>query len=267
MIREWIPHGVLRCCNVLLGRTIKFRGSYASWEEAKKNSSGYDSEKILDKVKKAVLEVKAGRAVYERDTIIFHEEQYSFPLVTCLMKVATRRGGRLTVLDYGGSLGSTYYQNRNMFSELDSLIWCIVEQQNYVKCGQEYIQEDNLRFFSTIQECLNYARPDIVLFSSVLQYLEKPYEVLGEVMEAGIEYILIDRTPCHPGNNDEITVQIVPKSIYKASYPAWIFNCKKLVSFMKGYDLLYEFDAADGTIKSGGHIASYKGFFLGKNIS
>ena len=54
-------------------RKYGYFGIYDSWEEARKHSSGYDSDKIIEKVKDAALKVKNGEAAYERDSIVFKE--------------------------------------------------------------------------------------------------------------------------------------------------------------------------------------------------
>ena len=104
-----------------------------------------------------------------------------------------------------------------------------------------------------------------MIISSVLQHLDDPYKVISNITSKNIEYIILDRTPCHEGKDDVLTIQIVPPGIYEASYPSWIFNCQNLINAINDYDLLYEFGAADGAVKSGGHTAQYKGFFLKKH--
>ncbi len=68
--------------------TVYWSGNYASWEEASKISSGYGEQKILDKVKEAILKVKNKEAVYKRDSVIFDHVQYSWPLLSNLLKHA-----------------------------------------------------------------------------------------------------------------------------------------------------------------------------------
>jgi putative methyltransferase (TIGR04325 family) len=111
---------------------------YNSWDQAIANSTGYNSKVILEKTKTALLKVKNGEAVYERDSVLFDHIEYSWPLLSGLMWVAAANGGTLNVLDYGGSLGSTYFQNRTFFSELKSVRCNIVEQPDHVKEGSKY---------------------------------------------------------------------------------------------------------------------------------
>ena len=73
-------------------------------------------------------------------------------------------------------------------------------------------------------------KPNVILLSSVLQYLEKPYEILKELKKINSNFMIIDRTPFTNRQDDIICIQHVPKSIYKASYPLWLFSKMKFIS-------------------------------------
>lgn len=224
-----------------------FFGSYSSWDEAYKNCTGYDSSNILEKTKNALLKVKRGEVVYERDSVLFDKIHYSWPLLVGLLRASSENHNRLSVLDFGGSLGSTYFQNREILSGLDSLKWSIVEQPHYVACGKKFFQSNELVFYDDLNACLLKERPDVFLASSVIQYLEKPYMVLSKIIESGVKWIIIDRTPFLLDNKkDLLTVQKVTPSVYDASYPAWFFNKKEFLNyFKKKYSLLGEFQGFD----------------------
>src|SRR5215475_3829712 len=89
-----------------------WKGDYSSWEAAKKQAGSYDDGIILEKVEQAALKVRNGEATYERDSVLFDRIEYSWPLLAALMWVAARNKGKLTVADFGGSLGSSYFQNK-----------------------------------------------------------------------------------------------------------------------------------------------------------
>ena len=74
-------------------------GNFNSWQEAKSKCSGYESDTILEKCKQALLKVKNGEAVYERDSFIFDKIQYSWGLLAGLQKAALESKGKLNVLD------------------------------------------------------------------------------------------------------------------------------------------------------------------------
>jgi hypothetical protein len=52
-----------------------WQGDFQSWNEAQSKTTGYDSEIILEKCKNALLKVKSGEAVYERDSVLFDSIQ------------------------------------------------------------------------------------------------------------------------------------------------------------------------------------------------
>ncbi len=237
-------------------------GNYSSWEQAVAESSGYDAQSILEKTKLALLKVKDQQAVYERDSVLFDEVDYSWSLLAGLMWVAARHGGKLNVLDFGGSLGSTYYQNRKFLAALSQVRWNIVEQLHYVETGKACFEDNSLRFYPTIPACLSESRPDIILLSGVLQYLKSPYSILKQVMEIPADLILIDRTPFWSGKEDRVFIQRVPPEIYAASYPIWVFSMERFFSiFQDEWKVLTMFD--NPTDRLNGPIDfSFQGIFI-----
>jgi putative methyltransferase (TIGR04325 family) len=216
-------------------------GDYNSWEEAKTHCTGYDDISILYKCKNALLQVKNGEAAYERDSVLFDEIQYNWGLLAGLQKTALENNGNLCILDFGGSLGSTYYQNRGFLNSLRNLQWCIVEQPHFVTCGKDHFENDQLKFYNTLQECMTKHKPQVLLLSSILQYLATPYDWVKELISLNIPCVIIDRTAFINSEIDILTVQNVPKEIYTASYPCWFFGKQLLVSWMKSYKITSTF--------------------------
>lgn len=238
---------------------LEYYGSFSSWDEAKKNSIGYESDIILDKVKNSLLKVKNGEAVYERDSFLFAKIQYPWPLLANLLWIASNNKNNLNIIDFGGSLGSTYFQNINYLKHLNSLRWNVVEQKSFVECGREFFKDKNLNFYYTINECLKNNKPDAIMLSSVLQYLEKPYDFLEELISYNFKYILFDRTYFSETEEDRITIQVVPKNIYEASYPCWFFSLKKFLSiFQNNYRLISDFEDYVGLKFAKGFIFEIK---------
>lgn len=243
--KDWLPPALVRQLRRLswLGEGISFEGPFASWEDAQQRSSGYDAETILEKVLSATLKVKSGEAAYERDSILFDEIQYAWPVTAGLMWAAARNDGRLSVLDFGGSLGSSYFQNRKFLEGLDRVRWSVVEQAHFVEAGRLHIQEHELAFYTTIAECVAVERPNVVLLSSVLQYLPDPYVVLDELIGSAPDVVVIDLTIVNSEARDRIFVQNVPKTIYQASYPVYALSEDRWVKTMNmaGYALIEKF--------------------------
>ena len=176
------------------------------------------------------------------------------------MWIAAQNNGKLNVMDFGGSLGSSYFQNKLFLNSLTKVNWCIVEQPGFVKIGTESFEDDCLHFFNSINECLDSFDIDVVILSSVLQYIEKPFVLLDQIISTGISYLIIDRTPFVAGT-DRITVQRVHPKIYRGSYPCWFFNEEKFIArITKEYMLVVEFDALDKANIS----SKFKGFIFQK---
>jgi putative methyltransferase (TIGR04325 family) len=239
-----------------------FNGDYQIWEDAVKASSGYAAANILEITREAMLKIRDGEAVYERDSVIFDKPEYPYPLLAGLMRIALS-SGRLSVLDFGGALGSTYFQCRNFLNTVKDLRWSIVEQPAHVQCGQAEFINEHLNFYHSVKNCMENEIPNTLLLSSVLQYLPTPYDTLQELLSWRIPHVLIDRTAFVVGKQDRLTVQTVPESIYFASYPAWFF-CEANFSRMlinAGYRIVDAFAGADHVPLDKGK-SYFKGFIL-----
>jgi putative methyltransferase (TIGR04325 family) len=231
-----------------------FRGDFSSWEEARRMSTGYDAPGILEKVLSATRKVKAGEAACERDSVVFDQVEYSLPLLASLLWVASRSGNRLDLLDFGGSLGSSYWQNRKFLSHLAHLRWSVVEQPHFVAAGRAEIADDVLRFHDSIDSCVAVEAPDTALLSGVLQCLEQPYAALDSILERKFRFVIIDRLPIFVTDlPDRITIETVPAWIYEASYPAWFFSGPKFRAHLAhmAYSIVEEFDSWERWVVGG----------------
>lgn len=247
-IKSLIPPILIDLYQIIYRKKYGWHGNYKTWEEAKRASTGYDSKEILNKVRASLLKVKNGEAVYERDSVIFNEIQYSWPLLAGLMFAAAKSGGELRVLDFGGSLGSTYYQNKKFLDRLENVSWCIVEQKHFVDVGKEEFEDDRLKFYYDVENCVKNEKPKVLVLSSVLQYLEKPYEVLDELLQYNFEVVILDLTAFSVDVNEILTIQKVNPMIYSAQYPCWMLSLEKLIMIFQKNDfyLIEQFDALNG---------------------
>jgi len=242
---------------------IEFTGDYTSWDDAKRDSDGYESSVILDRTTAALLKVKRGDAVYERDSVVLDRPEYPFPVISGLLRAAAADGGRLSVIDFGGSLGSTYFQCKRLLAGLQRVEWLVVEQAGHVARGRQLFEDNGLRFFVSAEECVQRHRPNALLLSGVLQCLPDPYGTLRSLLALNIPHLIIDRTAFYRANRDRLTVQAVPEWIYPASYPSWFLSESKLTGTIAeaGYQLVVDFKATDDlSPKDEPGSGYYKGF-------
>jgi putative methyltransferase (TIGR04325 family) len=246
---------------------ITWNGDYKSWQEANRHCKGYDADNILFQCKNALLKVKNKEAVYERDGVVFDTIAYSWAVLAMLQRIAKDNNNELCVLDFGGSLGSTYYQNKDFLSPLNTIKWCIVEQPHFVACGKQHFQNDELQFYYSIEDCLAENKPNVLLLSSVLQYLEYPNEWINTLIALNLPYIIIDRTAFVDYHRAILTVETVPPSMYQASYPSWFFNFEQFIEpFLKSYSIISIFDsfADNSMLINDNKKADWKGILLKK---
>jgi putative methyltransferase (TIGR04325 family) len=263
ILKEFLPPVIKVGLRDLLhgkAKPIRFTGDYQSWEEAEKASTTYAAPEILARTRAALLKVRDGEAAFERDSVTFDTMQHEFPLLAGLLRAAAVNGDRLSVLDFGGSLGSTYFQCRKFLSVLTDLRWSVVDQPAQVACGQADFANEQLHFYQTIEECLRVEKPNVLLLSSVLQYLPEPYLFLEKVLRHQFSYVIVERTAFTLGDHDRLTVQHVSPSIYRASYPAWFLSEDAFRKpFSECYELICEY-LAEAKLHPEGELAVFKGF-------
>jgi putative methyltransferase (TIGR04325 family) len=236
---------------------------YISYEDAQKFSEGYGSSQILDKVFDSLIKVKNGEAVYERDSVLFDELQHNWGLIAILEKVAIENNLKLNLFDFGGSLGSTFFYVSKMIPPHVKLHWSIVEQKHYVDRGKEFFEDERLKFFYTVEECMEKRSPNVLLLSGVIQYVSDLEYMIGHLQSFKFDYIVVDRTPFIEGEKEFWSIQKVPEFIYKAEYPCFIFNEHKFIKRFPGYKVEFIFDSVyDGRKNINGKICTWKGMLL-----
>lgn len=261
-LRRWIPQGVRDLLNRISGHAIYYRGEFLDWKRACQAAGGYDEGQLISRLVAAAVAVKNGSAAWEQDGVTWDHIPADMPLSAVMARVALARGGRLSVLDFGGGFGSSYFQCRAFLSPSVLNAWAVVEQPALVEIGRRDIARDALYFCCSIDEALASGRPDIALFSSVLQYLEDPWSILDRILQAEIPYLVIDRHPCSM-THELITIQVVPPSLYPASYPSWLFDCSRMLERLgEHYELLVSWEGKDPAIRGWGMGAEFRGYFF-----
>ena len=96
------------------------KGEFSSWQEAedtlqRDGLQDYAADNILQTVWRAVQTAREGKAEFERDGVRFYEKDYNYPLLAALFYSLASMGKSANILDFGGSLGSTYYQRGGFF--------------------------------------------------------------------------------------------------------------------------------------------------------
>ncbi len=247
-LKPLIPPFILDFSRRFRHDTIYFSKLYSNWDVAESMARGYGEKEILDKNLNATLKVKSGLYSFERDSVLFQQPEYVYPLICGLMIAQQRKKENFIVLDYGGSLGSLYFQHRDVFDQIKNLSWHILEQPHFVTVGKEHLEDERLKFFDSIVKFDSKNRPNLLVLSSVLQYLPDPYEVLDNLMKLEPDVIVIDRTSfLKYSTREHLRIQNNPTNICKSSYPCWFLLREKLEDKITsyGYEIKSKHDSAD----------------------
>lgn len=237
IVKQLLPPIVI---TILKKVFVKGFVSYSSWDQAEQASEGYDSNSLIEKVRKAAKLVFDGKAVYERDSVVFDEIDYSYPLLASLL-FAAANSESLRVIDFGGGFGTTYQQNRRFLSKLKRTCqWRVVEQEKFVSIGKSEFTNDTLSFYSTIEEAYKDG-VDAVIFCGSICYVPNPYIFMEKAKTIKAPYVIFDRTPTTNLNEDTFAVQYVPLSVFKASFPIRNFSYNNITKYFKDeYELIAE---------------------------
>ena len=234
-----------------------FKRGFKNWKEALENSTSYSKSDVFEKTLNSARLVRDSKAVYERDSVIFDKIHYDYKLLSALLLIANTQN-RLHIVDFGGALGTSYMQNKKYLDKINTPIkWEIVEQGEFVRIGRNEFQNDILTFNESLS-CIKFPI-DVILLAGSICYLEEPYSVLDEIKLLKPKFILIARTPFSNSTKDKISVQIVPKYIYKASYPIWTFSESKFINYLS--DIYEVFESWEDDLQADDN-AYAKGYLL-----
>lgn len=229
---------VVRCAPPILVDCYKSRfgpegyfGDYPSYEEAVRISGRYSDEIVLEGIKKNHDLYAAGK---------IRPPLTSLALLSGLLKAFSNLG-RLRVMDFGGSLGSTYFQFQDFLRDVPNLSWSVVELKSLAEYGKNHLETDSLRFFRNADECMKGRKPEVLILGGVLQYTKEPYATLDKLLAYGFEYVLLDRTLLTKRSGDFLKIQKIPRALFgrPTRYPAWVLSEEQLLrKFLGRYELV-----------------------------
>jgi len=243
IIKLFLPPVIVTIKRRLFPKQRKYGwfGDYKTWEDAASDSTGYENANILEKVKTTTSTLRDNPRLFEYDTILKKSTDYNWHILTFLLLVSKENNNNLNIIDYGGGLGNLYFQYRQLLNGT-KIKWNIIEQPIFVNEGNKSFANNELRFFNLIEECLEISSVDAILFSGVIEILEKPYELISKIISKNIQNIIFDRVPLQRiYSRDRITILKIYKEVYEAIIPCRIFdedNFKAL--FTDSYSLIFE---------------------------
>lgn len=216
-----------------------FECPLGSWEEAQAHVDGWEAPDVTKRALEAARKVRDGKAAFERDRIVYDKIIYSPTILACLF-LAADRYETLDVVDFGGGLGSNYYQHRHLLRALHKPVrWCVIERPSFVRLGSEEFQTEELCFSDDIRAAV-HARAT-VLFTASLQYIAEPFATLASAITADI--VALDRVPLSPNDNHAVYVQRHPPELSTSTRAVWCFSRDGMMRWFdeRGFRLVEHF--------------------------
>ena len=224
-------------------RLSRFEGPFASWALAVAQSQTWDAPEITELFLRSALAAKEGKIACEHDGLPYKDPSYSYTMLAFLL-LATARDGGLNIIDFGGGLGSGYFQNARLLRLMSSPVrWNIVERPIFVKLGIEHFQNDALRFHSSLGEAIARSKSNSLIFSGSLQYVEEPFALIDEAAQSAITILAFDNTLTWGKPDDGIFLQRPPKTHYRATFACRCFSKHRFIARLAelGFALVEDF--------------------------
>jgi putative methyltransferase (TIGR04325 family) len=241
-----------------------FHGNYASWKDASMNTTGWETEIILDKINQSTNQLEKKDDSFERDGEIISSTNQNFALMYSLIDSINIEKKELSIIDFGGSLGSHYKRYRHYINDGIKISWAIVEQKKYVDYAKKVNKNLELNFHYSISEALKLNNYNTFFSSGTIQYIEKPYELLDDLIHNKFSTIIFDRIFFIADITERICTQTAdPNVFYEASFPVWLFNEVKFKRYLSiKYTLISEFMSEDADKEIEGKRIYHKGFYF-----
>ncbi len=240
-------------------KKINYLGPYNVWEDALKNSKGYEDNQILIKVKKNTIISKNNIYFFERDGSLLKKNTISNNQLYLITSLINKKKNGLNIVDFGGSLGSSYFKIKDIIDLNFKNKWNIIEQKLFVKEGNKSLKSSNLLFHNNLNDVKK--RIDLIILSGSLQYMKNPQKILEQIFLKKPEVIFLDRTPVSNKKRNEIYIQ--KRDI--SSYPSWHFSRNFICKLFKenNYDLKERFSSEfDHNLSINGKEIKFEGYIF-----
>ena len=191
-----------------------------SWETAERKSVGYESVDVLSPLLQGTTETRVNLA--DSTSVTSRYQQVATAMFFCLSENRLRGEKPLRVLDFGGGGGDYFYQFQKFVPNI-IFDWTVVETPALAEAMQQKHGGDSkkIRWVDSIE--MTEDKYELVLCSSVLQYLEKPFEILEALVKKS-EFVIINRIPLTNSSRNFVALQRVLTKKKRGSYPAHFFS-------------------------------------------
>ena len=228
---DWLlPPKIKVLVRVLISRFIGFT-KVESWESAVRKSSGYESVNVVEPVVTAARRVQNDSQTSSLASSRY--QQIAAGMLYCISQGRFNAGEPIRVLDVGGG-GADYFHHFQTFAPRINFDWTVLETPAMAEAMSNEFGQNlaNLRWVNSIENTNEIY--DVVLCSSVLQYVKNPVELLATLV-AKSEFLIVNRIPLVDSSEHFVAVQRIISNGKRASYPIHFFAEKKFLTEVSQY--------------------------------
>ncbi len=222
-----------------------WEGIYNSFDECPKCDRGFESDRWVcqetNKINRLLEATKDNKTIPS----VISCQMSLLPFLAALVSVNSK-GGKVSILDFGGGLGSGYISVVAGCTSRDAVDYHIVDTKNICRAGKSYYKDDRqIHYYDCLPKEIQSV--DIVHLCSSLQYIEDWKGLLYDIAAYNPQYILLVDVPA-----GDIPTYATVQNYYESKIPYWFFNVNDIISTMSStnYTLLFN--------------SSYAGTYLGK---
>ncbi len=193
-------------------------GFYKSFQDfdTKKTKSIFDSKRWINNELAKIKNKKNKFQILNEDLIL-----------NLILSLSFSEINKISILDIGGSLGSTYYKlNKNIQKKS---IYYIYEKDSIVRAGSKFFKnKKNINFYNKLPN----KKIDIIIIKSAIHYIEDWKSLLEQLNIYDFKMILIFDLP-----STLLKTHVKKQKYYDYIQSVWFFNLKSFQRIIKKYNL------------------------------
>jgi putative methyltransferase (TIGR04325 family) len=194
------------------------------WHSAKLRTSGYEGDATLESLATRIEPLKSPETLPHDERLV--------EIVRAFRESALQIEGTtpIRVLDIGGSFGEHFFHLKKLLPK-HSFDWTVLETEGHCSIIPEFLKSTlGLRFI--YEPPMSNQHFDIALLSSVIQYIDAPYELLSMAL-GNSDSVIVNRVPLSPYTEDRVAIQRPGLLNKKGSYPVHIFSETVFIRYLE----------------------------------
>jgi len=162
---------------------------------------------------------------------------WDYPVIFWLGRILTAGS---SVLDFGGSVGISYYSFSKHLSFPTGLTWKVCDTPEVVESGRAIAEEEGAANLTFTSEFHDGSGSDILIAAGMLHYVDEPLAALVSRLPEKPKHILVNKTPLQSGSPFVTLCNYAGHSFI----PYHIFNRDAFVESIcrLGYELVDEWE-------------------------